>query len=326
MGRRFPLPDDVKQLFGTRQVTAEVSHLTRAENAGERKAGKLIEVYAGTLDADRQPMVFESYFSADSIRHDQQTIFRKYLQVILAALLLFLVAVLPLGLSLARRVERGVAERSGWMRHALLASDLDRRRIAQDLHDGVIQDLAGVSYAMPTLQTRLADDSASGSDREVSRRIGEILRRDIAALRSMSTDIYPRDLAGPGFASAVQDLAISTTEAGVQVEVEMAPNLTVPVDTARLAYRVVREGLRNVARHAQATAARVEVSRDSQRLLVSVSDNGRGLQDAPVPEGHLGLRLLGDAVRDLGGQLTLRSSPSGGAVLEASFPMGLVQP
>jgi signal transduction histidine kinase len=326
MGRRFPLTEDVKQLFGTRQVTAEVSHLTKGENAGERHAGELIEVYAGTHDADRKPMVFEVYFSSDSIRHNQQTIFGKYLLVVAAALLLFQVAVLPLALSLARRVERGLAERSGWMRHALLASDLERRRVAQDLHAGVIQDLAGVSYAMPTLQIWQAGDSAPGSDREVSHRIGEILRRDIAALRSMSTDVYPRDLEGPGFASAVQNLAVSTLEGGVDVEVEMAPDLTVPVDTARLAYRVVREGLRNVAKHSQATAARVEVSLESQRLLVSVSDNGRGPHVTPVPEGHVGLRLLEDAIRDLGGQLTLRSSPSGGTMLEASFPVGLVQP
>jgi signal transduction histidine kinase len=323
IGRRFPFTGAEKRLFGTQQVTAEVSHLTKAENAGERKAGELIEVYAGTRDADRQPMVFEAYFSTDSIRQDQQSIFRHYLAVGIAALLLFLVAVLPLGVSLARRVERGVAGRFSWMRHSLLASDLERRRVAQDLHEGVIQDLAGVSYAMRTLQSRLADDSATGSARETSHRIGEILRGDIAALRSMSTDIYPRDLEGPGFALAVQSLALSTTELGVQVEVAMAPDLTVPVDTAQLAYRVVREGLRNVAKHSRASTAMVEVSRESRRLLVSVSDNGRGLQNAPVPEGHLGLRLLEDAVRDAGGQLTLRSSPSGGAVLEASFPVGL---
>jgi signal transduction histidine kinase len=122
---------------------------------------------------------------------------------------------------------------------------------------------------------------------------------------------------------AVQSLALSTTELGVQVEVAMAPDLTVPVDTAQLAYRVVREGLRNVAKHSRASTAMVEVSRESRRLLVSVSDNGRGLQNAQVPEGHLGLRLLEEAVRDVGGQLRLRSSPSGGAVLEASFPVGL---
>jgi signal transduction histidine kinase len=142
----------------------------------------------------------------------------------------------------------------------------------------------------------------------------------------MMTDIYPPDLEGPGFGPAVQDLARSAGERGVQVQVDLAPDLRIPLDTARLAYRVVREGLRNVTKHAQATAASVEVRRDAERLVVSVSDNGRGLPDTAVADGHLGLRLLEDTVRDLGGQLTLRSAPSGGAVLEASFPVGLIQP
>jgi signal transduction histidine kinase len=326
IGRRFPLTSDVKKLFGTKEATAEVSNLTKAENVGEQAHGELIEVYAGAPDADRKPMVFEAYFSSESMRQDQQAIFMGYLPIILAALVLFQIAVLPLALSLARRVERGLAERSSWMRHALLASDLERRRIAQDLHDGVIQDLAGLSYAMPTLEAEFAGDAAGLKARETSHRVSQILSRDVAALRSMITDIYPPDLDGPGFATAVQDLAHSAAERGVPVQVDLAADLSLSEDTARLVYRVVREGLRNITKHAQATAAQVEIRRESELVVVSVSDNGRGVKDTQVAEGHLGLRLLEDTVNDLGGQMTLRSSPSGGSVLEASFPVGLVRP
>ena len=325
VGRHFQLSDDVGQLFATQQVTAEISSLTTADTPKERKLGEMLEVNAGVLDADQKPLVFEAYFSTERMRQDEQAIFRGFLPIIFAALLLFQIAVLPLALSLARRVERGLAERSSWMRHALLASDLERRRIAQDLHDGVIQDLAGLSYAMPTLEAELAGDSSGPKGREVSHRVSQILSRDVAALRSMITDIYPPDLDGPGFATAVQDLANSAAERGIQVQVDLAPDLSLSEDTARLAYRVVREGLRNITKHAQATAGQVEIRRESELVVVSVSDNGRGVQDAQAAEGHLGLRLLEDTVNDLGGQMTLRSSPSGGAVLEASFPVGLVR-
>jgi signal transduction histidine kinase len=326
VGRRFPLTADVKELFGTKKVTAEVSRLAKAENAAERGHGELIEVYAGAQDADQQPMVFEAYFSSESMRHDQQTIYSSYLPLVVATLLLFALAILPLALSLAWRVERGLAERSSWMRHALQASDLERRNIAQDLHDGVIQDLAGLSYAMPTLESQFTSDAAGLKARETVRHVSQILSRDVAALRSMMTDIYPPDLDGPGFARAVQDLARSAGERGVQVQVDMEPDLSLPMDTARLAYRIVREGLRNSTKHAAATEGKVQLRRDSELIVVSVSDNGRGVQDAAVANGHLGLRLLEDTVGDLGGQLTLRSSPSGGAVLEASFPVNPVRP
>jgi len=324
VGRHFPLAKDVKALFGTRNVTAEVSALTRAENAGEQKNSELLEVYAGTYDADAQPMVFEAYFSIDSMQSDQETIYRSYLPAIVAALLLFQVAVMPLALSLARQVERGAAERSRLARHALLASDLERRRIAQDLHDGVIQDLAGLSYAIPAIEAQLKDGPAAEKARETSGRVSQILARDVAALRSMITDLYPPDLEGPGFAAAIHGLARDAGEHATQVEVGLPPDLVIPVDTARLAYRVVREGLRNVSKHSGAAAASVQIRHESERLIVSVSDNGRGLPDGPPEQGHLGLRLLEDTVRDLGGQLTLRSGSSGGAVLEASFPFRLI--
>jgi signal transduction histidine kinase len=313
-------------LFDTQQVTAEVATLAKADTASEQKMGETLEVNAGVLDADKKPMVFEAYFSTDRMRQDEQAMFTGFLPIIFAALLLFQLAVLPLALSLARRVERGLAERSGWMRHALLASDLERRRMAQDLHDGVIQDLAGLSYAMPSLEAQLAGDSANPKARETSHRVAQILERDVAALRTMMTDIYPPDLAGEGFATAVHDLAHSGGGRGVQVQVDMTPGLRLPLDAARLAYRVIREGLRNVAKHSQATAAGVEVRRESEVIVVSVSDNGRGVPDVQVAEGHLGLRLLEDTVRDLGGQMALRPSSSGGALLEASFPARLVEP
>jgi signal transduction histidine kinase len=324
-GRRFPLTDEVGALFGTQDVTAEVSSPGKADTPTEQEMGEMLEVNAGVLDADRKPMVFEAYFSTERMRQDEQAIFRGFLPIIFASLLLFQIAVLPLALSLARRVERGLTERSSWMRHALLASDLERRRMAQDLHDGVIQDLAGLSYAMPSLEAQFAGGSANPKSSEASHRVAQILERDVAALRSMMTDIYPPDLAGPGFARAVHDLARSGGGLGVQVQVDMAPDLMVPLDAARLAYRVIREGLRNIAKHAHASAATVEVRRDAERIVVSVSDNGRGVQDSQVKEGHLGLRLLEDTVRDLGGRVTLRSSPSGGGLLEAFFPVSLVR-
>jgi signal transduction histidine kinase len=330
VGRRFPLTSGVRAQFGTQAVTAKVRDFSQAqyqfnpEYSADRRLGELLQVYAGTRDADSQPMVFEGYYSSDAMRRDERAIIDGFLPIVIAALLLFQVAVLPMAMSLARRVERGLAERSSWMRHALLASDLERRRMAQDLHDGVIQDLAGVCYAMPTLEAHFAQNPATLAAREVSHRVAEIIRSDVTALRLMMTDIYPPDLEGPGFAMAIQDLARSAGARGVQVHVDMAPDLTVPVDVARLAYRVVREGLRNVVEHAHATAVAVQVRQESQSLGVSVSDNGRGVQDKQVPQGHLGLRLLDDTVRDIGGQMTLRSSPAGGAILEASFPTSLV--
>lgn len=332
VGRRFPMTPDVKALFGTTNATAKITDLTapgpRApEHGGEQEVlPETLEVYAGTRDSDQQPMVFEASFTNDRMRQDRAAIINGFLPIVITALLLFQFAVLPMALSLARRVERGQVERSRWMRHALLASDLERRRIAQDLHDGVIQDLAGLSYVIPTLQTQFADHPPTSTARQTTTRISEILTRDVAALRTMITDIYPPDLQGPGLATAITDLTRASTEHAITVDLHMPPHLTLPLDTARLTYRVIREGLRNITKHAHASTATITITTHKDHLDITITDNGQGLPPGPATTGHLGLRLLEDTVADFGGTLTLQSTPPTGATLHATFPTTLIQP
>jgi signal transduction histidine kinase len=96
------------------------------------------------------------------------------------------------------------------------------------------------------------------------------------------------------------------------------------VGSAQLVYRIVREGLLNVAEHSRASRAWVRVHVFDTRIDVTVSDNGSAPHDAAVAEresGHFGLRLLRDAVTDLGGELTTTSAASGGTVLRGWFPV-----
>jgi signal transduction histidine kinase len=321
VGRRFKLEEDERSLFGTDRSIAAVSDLDKAENVGERSEGELLEVYVGTRDKDNKPLLFEAYVSTDRMRQDAAAIVGGMLPPALGGLFAFQLAVLPMAISLARRVQRSQLERAKMMRHALIASDLERRRIAQDLHDGVIQDLAGIAYALPSVQAQLPDGPTRA--RDTIARAGSILKRDVAALRSLLTDIYPPDLHGPGLAGAVHDLARSTGESGVSVAVVVAPDLRLPPDTARVCYRVVREGLRNVVKHARCTAARVELGVDGEQVTVRVSDDGQGVRTGAVPRGHLGLRLLEDTLLDLGGRLVLRPGERGGAILEAMVPVDI---
>lgn len=325
VGRRFVLEEDTTTLFGTTDVTAALSDLDKEENTEERHLGQLLEVYVGAFDSDEKTIVFEAYLSTERMEQDQRSIVAGLLPLSLAGILLFQLAVLPLAVSLARRVERAQAERSKLLGHALLASDLERRRIAQDLHDGVIQDLAGVGYAMPIVAAQLPAGPQAHDAREAMEHVSSVLGRDVALLRSLLTDIYPPDLSGAGLVSAVEDLALRAEDQQVAVAVQVSPGFEAPLDASRLAYRVVREGLRNVLRHAEASNAEVHLLRHGDDVVVRVVDDGRGIADSRVvAPGHLGLRLLEDTVSDLGGRLDLSPGASGGAILEAVFPAELL--
>ena len=97
------MEEDVTDLFNTEEATAELSDLSKEENQFEQSEGELLEVYAGTFDADGEPLVFEAYLTTEQMRSAAQTILVNLVPLILGTLALFMLAVLPLAMSLARR-------------------------------------------------------------------------------------------------------------------------------------------------------------------------------------------------------------------------------
>jgi len=325
IGHAYPIEEEDQKLFGTTDATADVSTLDKKENVNEQASGELLEVYAGARDQTKRPIMFEAYLPLDTLHRQEVAIITGVLPVGIGGLLLFAIVVTPMAIRLSRRVERHEAERSKMMRHALVASELERRRIAQELHDGVIQDLAGITFALPTVTASLPDDEDGNEARETVDSVTDLVQKDATALRSMLVELYPPDLGGKGFAMAVRDIARTASEQGVAVKVDVDPDLVVPLDVATLAYRVIREGLRNVVKHARATAAEVRMRVESGRLDVIVADDGEGVDpDTTAERGHLGLQLLRDTVSDLGGTLRLGANEPRGAVLNVSIPMDLI--
>ena len=160
IGRVFELGDDETALFGTESVISDLSHLDKVENATEVGEAPLLEVYAAAHDADGAPVLFEAYWSTSQLQAEQDATLTRTVPVSLAVLLAFLMVVLWLAFRLARDVERKEMERRALVGDALAASELERGRLAQDLHDGVIQDLSGLSYAVPALAAELPEDAS----------------------------------------------------------------------------------------------------------------------------------------------------------------------
>ncbi|GAB3876754.1 sensor histidine kinase [Terrabacter terrigena] len=333
-GRKFELEPDVEELFGTTEATGQVSDLDKPENAQERSEEELIEVYVGFSADDGTPLVFEAYWPTERIRQDVSDIRWQFTTLGLVALLLLALALLPLALSLARRVDRGLAEREEMMAQALSASDLERRRLSQDLHDGIVQDIVALGYALPTVAAALPHEATAA--RALLEQVHHDVARGVAGVRELLTDVYPADLEHGGLEHAVQELAERHRRNGTEVVVAVDLRLGEPLAVAQLTYRVVREALRNVAKHARATEVEVTAEVEDDRATVEVRDDGVGLRGAsdvadettstdglPGGEGHLGLRLLRDTLRTFGGDVTISERPGGGTVLRATFPLAL---
>ena len=319
IGQTFVLEDEEYAVFGTDDTVSEISNLDKVENRLERGDGQLIEVYTGTRDASGTPILLEIYLSTAALPSETRTLMREILPLPILALIALSLATLPLAVSLAHRVDRGQQHIRRLLISAVESSDLERRRVAQVLHDGVVQDLAGIGYSLESEAQRLPGGAAL---RQHLEHIGDILRRDVDALRTLMADTYPPDLETKGLAQAVRDLAARQSQPPGLVRVEIDGALSPHPITDRLTYRAVREALGNALKHAQATSIVIRIAQNDAVMTFEVVDDGVGFDTAAAePEGHLGMRLISETVADAGGSLLVESVTGEGTRVHGELPL-----
>ena len=326
INRHFTLPEDLREAMEERKTSADVSDLARPENRFERGRGRLVEVYEPLkVSGGRQELLLEAYHPARDISDASVRILRSFLPVALALLIALALAQLPLAWFLDRRVRADERERERLTRAGEDALESERRRIAAELHDGVVQDLAGVAYELQAAADRLP--AGNGHDPELGdalRRGAGVCRGSMRALRALLVDLYPSERREQGLDAAVEALARPLRERGVDVAVDMEVGGRLPSATTELVYRAVQEALRNVDRHAAARTASVALRGEGDTLTLVVEDDGRGMTGDNLREqhaaGHMGLALLADGVAARGGSLSIESEPGTGTRVQVSLP------
>jgi signal transduction histidine kinase len=311
IGERFALGEEEAELFETGGSDAELSDLGEPENRFERGEGELLEAHAPIRTPNGTQVLFEIYQRFSSINASASRILSTLVPPMVAGLLVLLLFQAPLAWSLARRLQRGHEERERLLTSAIEAQDRERRRIASDLHDGVVQDLAGVAFGLAPLA---ADARRRGNDEEarVVDDAVDTLRQGVRDMRTLLVEIHPPRLESAGLEPVLDDLLSPLRAAGVETHL----SVTEPVHDEALVYRVTREALRNVQAHAEARSVTVTVAPGE----LTVTDDGRGFDAARragrAEEGHVGLALLADLVEQAGGTLTVESAPGRGTTVK----------
>ena len=318
-GRTFELDEEKYAGFGTNDTVSGISGAeSEAENRLEHSEGGFVEVYTGVTDASGAPLLLEIYVPTANLSNETRTLIAEILPLPIVALIALSLATMPLAVSLAHRVDLGQRHRRRLLVNAVESSDRERRRIAQDLHDGVVQDLAGIGYSLDSeAQQRPAGEAL----RLHLEQLGDILRRDLTSLRTLMADIYPPDLGTKGLARAVRDLAVQPNLPPGLVQVEIDEPLRSNPVTDRLTYRAIREALGNAVKHADASSVLIRIGQDDTHLTFEVVDDGVGFDTATAgPAGHLGLRLTSEMAADAGGSLDIESSAGAGTRVYGRLP------
>jgi signal transduction histidine kinase len=314
IGRRFELGADEVASLRNGTVDSGVSDLSLPENRSERGQGKLLEVYLPVRDANGRRLLFEAYQHFSSVASSARSIWLAFLPALLIALIVLYLLQLPIAASMARRLRRGSREREELLERAIDASGAERRRIASDLHDGVVQDLAGLSFSLAAAAER---SQAEGDEVPAAalRRGAEQARQSVRGLRSLLVEIYPPSLRQAGLASALSDLLGPVSARGIETGVEVPSGLALPADDEALLFRVAQEAVRNVVAHARAHRLDVAVSENADHITLTVADDGVGFDPASAVstgEGHFGISMLRDFAHEAGARLEVDSAPGSG--------------
>lgn len=325
IGSRYPLEDSKLEALRTGGAHAERSDLGGPENRFEQGQGNLYEVYLPIRAPDGTPLLFETYQQGTSVTSTGRRIWLPFAALLLASLVLLWLAQVPLAWRLAQRLRRSQVDRELLLERAVEASADERRRIAADLHDGVVQDLAGISYSLsaaagsanqqvPSATRSLLEDAASGT-RDCMRRI-----------RSLLVEIHPPNLRAAGLEAALGDLLTPLGGRGIETTLDVADGLGLDENTEQLFYRAAGEAIRNVERHAEARHVAVRLAGRDGWARLEVVDDGAGFtqedRDTSRAEGHVGLSLLEELAARKGGSVEVRSTPGEGAAFVMEVPTG----
>jgi two-component system NarL family sensor kinase len=190
----------------------------------------------------------------------------------------------------------------------------ERKRVSQELHDGISQLLVSVRY---TLDSAAAKSKGQESVSPLVNKAGSVLDDAISEIRRISKDLRPSVLDDIGLVSAARTLAeefSKTTGIAVSVEADPQPprSAWLPEEARTALYRVLQEALTNVARHSNATKAAVTLRISKRQVTLQIADNGKGFNARPQIDDDrsavgLGLRNMRERVELHGGLLFVRS-------------------
>ncbi len=202
-----------------------------------------------------------------------------------------------------------------------VATLLERRRIMQDVHDGLLQSLATQILRLETCRKQLLE-SPKELDREL-RSIEDYTRSSMKVIRQFLAGKEIQSVpSGMLIEKLRDDLKFLRDGLGVQVIMETVPDdLNISGGVEQNLYLVLREGLMNIARHSHATVANVSLTQTDNEVRGSLTDDGVGFDLTQSGNQGVGLSSMKERIEKLGGKLEIQSSPGTGAKLSFRLPL-----
>jgi signal transduction histidine kinase len=205
------------------------------------------------------------------------------------------------------------------LRRVVGAQELERRRLARELHDETGQALTSILLGLKGVEDARNEEDV----RIATAQLRELVVTTLQDVRRLAVELRPKALDDFGLVPALERLAETFDEqTGIQVDLE--PQLgdeRLPSEIETALYRITQEALTNVVKHAQANHVSIVLTRREGSITVLIEDDGRGFTPGDTREEGLGILGMQERIALVGGQLTVESSPGGGTTLAVEAPL-----
>lgn len=216
-----------------------------------------------------------------------------------------------------------IAERERGLKAIIEATEEERKRIAKDLHDGIVQSLTGLSLRLQKSVSALS--SLPERDKTHFNKSQEMLDDSISELRTISHHMMPRVLSEMGLIPALDDM-LSKSLGNTDIEFEFEHH---KVEGERFAenvevslYRITQELVNNIIKHSEAKAVSVQLLKTRTHLVLVVEDNGKGFNfDDKTNRNGIGLMNISSRAKAINGEVNYEPSPDQGTVATIRIPL-----
>jgi len=216
-------------------------------------------------------------------------------------------------------IENAGSVRRDALRRAVQAQELERRRLARELHDETGQALTSILLGLSAVERAESAEAARAAAGELRSLVVDTLQN----VRRLAVELRPSALDDFGLEPALRRLGQTVREGGeldVQVEATLG-GVRLPADIETALYRIVQEALTNVVKHAGAARVSIVLTRKQGSVVVMIEDDGRGFDPAESSANRLGLLGMRERVQLLDGSLQLEAAPGSGTTLVVELPL-----
>jgi PAS domain S-box-containing protein len=218
------------------------------------------------------------------------------------------------------KLERAMSQREQLERQLLEISERERRRIGQDLHDILCQELTATALFLKSASNKMEDATAAKSLNEAA----QIVNRNVATARDLARGFQPTELGAAGLVDALRGLCRQANEhSKIHCSFKLPKRLQVRDKTLALnVYRIAQEAVRNAITHANSSEILICLERERDSLRLVVEDDGKGFRPKKRGKG-LGLHIMQHRASVLGGALMIDPRPKGGTKVTCEVPLRL---